>query len=209
MLLIQIIFICRFYHFGCDKPDSFDEFGQPVVVEKSKFEQSTTATTTENEFKINDEEQQQQQPSNSDEFESFSIENMTTSNEEPSLVLVTPPTVIDEGTMKNHSKHCFLKTEKDFALKRSDSALNIFDQTTVLKLFSDKNWNEIFFKRLNKRFLIISSADDKLVNLPALPQQQKPQLNIQKHTLPLPLPAIKSTLNGLFLFLLHDTSKHK
>lgn len=56
------------------------------------------------------------------------------------------------------------------SFKRSDSALNIFDQTTILKLFSAKNWQETFFNRLfRKKFLIISPGDDVLVNHKTVP----------------------------------------
>lgn len=49
-------------------------------------------------------------------------------------------------------------------LKRSDSALNIFDQTTILKLFSAKNWTETFFNRIfRKKFTVISPGEDVLL----------------------------------------------
>lgn len=49
-------------------------------------------------------------------------------------------------------------------MKRSDSALNIFDQTTILKLFSAKNWTETFFNRIfRKKFLVISPGDESLL----------------------------------------------
>lgn len=51
-------------------------------------------------------------------------------------------------------------------LKRSDSALNIFDQTTILKLFSATNWTETFFNRIfRKKFLVISPGDERLIKL--------------------------------------------
>lgn len=50
-------------------------------------------------------------------------------------------------------------------LKRSESALNIFDQTTILKLFSAKNWTETFFNRIFRKKFLVISGDEKMLSL--------------------------------------------
>lgn len=50
-------------------------------------------------------------------------------------------------------------------LKRSESALNIFDQTTILKLFSAKNWTETFFNRIFRKKFLVISGDEKILSL--------------------------------------------
>lgn len=77
----------------------------------------------------------------------------------------------EEGTDTNLTKDIFPQINPDevyeeVSLKRSDSALNIFDQTTILKLFSAKNWTETFFNRIfRKKFLVISPGCDAMVTL--------------------------------------------
>lgn len=40
--------------------------------------------------------------------------------------------------------------------------LNVFDQTTILKLFSAKNWTETFFNRVfRKKFLVVSAGGNE------------------------------------------------
>lgn len=57
-------------------------------------------------------------------------------------------------------------SEQKTSMKRSDSALNIFDQTTILKLFSARNWTETFFNRIfRKKFLVISPDESLLASL--------------------------------------------
>lgn len=80
----------------------------------------------------------------------------------------------DEGTKAHIHTDIFpqILPKKDVeehpvvSLKRSDSALNIFDQTTILKLFSAKNWTETFFNRIfRKKFLVISPGEEQLMML--------------------------------------------
>lgn len=96
----------------------------------------------------------------------------------------TPPTIKEpekvkqepeEGTKVNISKDTFPQIvptkeaqEENLIvnLKRSDSALNIFDQTTILKLLSATNWTETFFNRVfRKKFLVISPDNETLIKL--------------------------------------------
>lgn len=80
----------------------------------------------------------------------------------------------EEGTTKEKvTKDIFPQIVNEFSehkpsiiMKRSDSALNIFDQTTILKLFSAKNWTETFFNRIfRKKFLVISPDESLLASL--------------------------------------------
>lgn len=96
---------------------------------------------------------------------------------ETSLVEEEPKVLKDhqneEGTTKERvTKDIFpqitneaSEQKSSIIMKRSDSALNIFDQTTILKLFSaTENWTETFFNRIfRKKFLVISPGDESLL----------------------------------------------
>jgi len=160
----------RFYHFGCDKPDNVDEIGMPVPEEcaddsfllnddacqlddfnddccsdKHFLNESDFVIPTEI---VEPEEEKEQQPMSQEEGISTSEPVETTF---PQILPESVPTIDDPIVNSIH-------------LKRSDSALNIFDQTTILKLFSARNWTETFFNRIfRKKFLVLSPGDDALV----------------------------------------------
>lgn len=149
----------------------------------------------------------------SDDFPINDLEPTETDDIKDPLPQQPPP---EEGTKANEIREIFpqivpKKEVRDDAvinLKRSDSALNIFDQTTILKLFSAKNWTETFFNRIfRKKFLVISPGDETVFALKngfAFDQQT---LHISQFYPRELLPAIaaerdKKLTNGLFLSLL-------
>lgn len=78
----------------------------------------------------------------------------------------------EEGTELQATTEIFpeINPEKEtyqdsFDLKRSESALNIFDQTTILKLFSASNWTETFFNRIFRKKFLVISGDEKMLAL--------------------------------------------
>lgn len=75
--------------------------------------------------------------------------------------------VKDEGTKCNETSYkSEVQEDKTTYLTRSDSALNIFDQSMILKLFTTKNWTETFFNRIfRKKFLIVSPGEDGMLKL--------------------------------------------
>lgn len=151
-----------------DKPDNVDEIGQPINEDCSE-ESLVFNYQQQNDLDFADEVSSEK---NSNEFESLTLTQPETIEQEE----VKEPQP-DEGTEHNLTKDIFPQIaperEKDEAedssentikyLKRSDSALNIFDQTTILKLFSAKNWTETFFNRIfRKKFLVISPGAEAL-----------------------------------------------
>lgn len=154
----------RFYHFGYDKPDNVDEIGQPIDDEGP-----------ENSLFLNEDCQEQQE--NDFEEAIFNEKNLKKDVEAEVVeqdideVEAAKEQQQDEGikTKKTLDKFPQIDPEKQVhdepvvTLKRSDSALNIFDQTTILKLFSAKNWTETFFNRIfRKKFLVISPGAEAL-----------------------------------------------
>jgi hypothetical protein len=109
----------------------------------------------------------------------------------------------EEGTKERVTKDIFPQINNELSeqktsiiMKRSDSALNIFDQSSILKLFSAKNWTETFFNRIfRKKFLVISGDDSLLATLkhdgPFAIEQQLMHLS-QKYPRDFLLPAIAS-----------------
>lgn len=152
-----------------DKPDNVDEIGQPINEEEGAGEPILFNYQQQNDFGCSDDVLSER---NSNELESLTqISPEVTEQEE------IKEQQLDEGTKSNVSKDIFPQIhhepEKDLIddsahnyainLKRSDSALNIFDQTTILKLFSAKNWTETFFNRIfRKKFLVISPGAEAL-----------------------------------------------
>lgn len=98
-------------------------------------------------------------------------------------------------------------------LKRSESALNIFDQTTILKLFSAKNWTETFFNRIfRKQFLVISGDENMLTlkkNCFDAEQLLHASSNFPKNFLPRIASADseKRFANGLLLCIIQHVSR--
>lgn len=164
----------RFYHFGSDKPDNVDEIGQPVDDDSNvdsyllKDDQQN-----QNDYDFNDDCCAEKNLTNDFDFimpsampeqdvkeeaplppkqetEDEGIKKIKPKRETfPQILPESPPDAIDDPVVD---------------LKRSDSALNIFDQTTILKLFSTRNWTETFFNRIfRKKFLVLSPGDDALV----------------------------------------------
>lgn len=148
-----------------DKPDNVDEVGQPVVNDDDNVES----------YLLKDDQQNQNDFDFNDDC--CAEKNLTSDFDflVPEPEVKEEPPAEDEGIQK-----CKPKTEtfpqilpesspdanEDpvVDLKRSDSALNIFDQTTILKLFSTRNWTETFFNRIfRKKFLVLSPGDDALV----------------------------------------------
>ena len=153
-----------------DKPDNVDEIGQPIN-EDSAEESLVFNYQQQHDLDYVDDVCSEK---NSNELESLT--------QIPSEIIelegVKEPQ-LDEGTERNIKEifpQILPQIEQDIAedptenpvkyLKRSDSALNIFDQTTILKLFSAKNWTETFFNRIfRKKFLVISPGAEALSGL--------------------------------------------
>jgi hypothetical protein len=183
----------RFYHFGYDKPDNVDEVGQPLP--EDEF--------AENSYMATDEQQQ-----NDADDEACDYGNKTQIMLADRVEVKEANTEIkpdDEGTKATLSKEIFpqinnnsckdvINEDAMINLKRSDSALNIFDQTTILKLISATNWTETFFNRIfRKKFLVIAPGDETFVeafkNGFALEQQLKHISQFRTRD-SLPLPAL-------------------
>lgn len=199
----------RFYHFGFDKPDNVDEIGQPIGDEGP-----------ENSLFLNEDCQEQQE--NDYEEEIMNEQNLK-KDVEPEVV---EQTVLDVEDVKEEQQDEGIKTkvtlekfpqinpEKQVhddpvvTLKRSDSALNIFDQTTILKLFSAKNWTETFFNRIfRKKFLVISPGAEALASFRSGLGLEQQMMHISQNYPRDFLPAIaserdKNLTNGLFIVLL-------
>lgn len=206
--MIVIIFHFRFYHFGYDKTDNVDEIGQPVEDETA----DNFLDCDHNDFDFGE--------------DVFSERNFN--EPEPVPVQTIEEIEVKEVQQQEEGTDCYIEkeslpkivpTESEVCeaeptvnLTRSDSALNIFDQTTILKLFSATNWTETFFNRVfRKKFTVISTAFDRNESLLAfkngLSNEQLIE-HISKTHSRLILPAIASSkrdnelTNGLFAFYL-------
>lgn len=141
--------VFRFYHFGFDKADNVDEIGQPINEEFG-----------DDSMLFHDDQNQHD----------LDFDDILSEKNEPESFIETQPEVElddvkepqpDEGREPIVEKDIFPQilpvkevSESALILKRSDSALNIFDQATILKLFSAKNWTETFFNRIfRKKFI--------------------------------------------------------
>lgn len=197
----------RFYHFGYDKPDNVDEIGQPIAEEGP-----------ENSLFLNEDCQEQQE----NDYEEENLIEKNLKKEED----VIEQTIIDEEEVKEQQTDEGIKTKVTIekfpqidpdkqvhddpvvTLKRSDSALNIFDQTTILKLFSAKNWTETFFNRIfRKKFLVISPGSEALAAFRTGLGLEQQMMHISQNFPRDFLPAIVSErdtnlTNGLFIVLL-------
>lgn len=150
-----------------DKPDNVDEIGQPINEESAEeslvfnYEQQHDLDFAEEvSSEKNEPESLTQVPAEIIDLEENSEPQQpdegTDDKVSPDIfpqILPVPASKESEDLVENPIKY----------LKRSDSALNIFDQTTILKLFSAKNWTETFFNRIfRKKFLVISPGVDVL-----------------------------------------------
>lgn len=187
--------IDRFFHFGFDKSDQVDEIGNPIIDDG------------DNSMLSNDDHLRHDLDCG---IENISIMINDPEPPPPRQTVTTEPVeepkVLkdhqnEEGTTKERvTKDIFpqIKNESSIVMKRSDSALNIFDQTTILKLFSAKNWTETFFNRIfRKKFLVISPGDESLLSTlkhdgPFALEQQLMHLS-QKYPRDFLLPAIASS----------------
>lgn len=182
----------RFYHFGFDKPDQHDEIGNPISDDIGE-----SSMMSSDQFKNDD----------------CGGENLHLIINDPEPVQKVEKEVIEEvKPLKDHqNEEGTTKVKKDIfpqivndvceqkpsiIMKRSDSALNIFDQTTILKLFSAKNWTETFFNRIfRKKFLVISPDESLLASLKhdgAFALEQQLMHLSQKYPRDSLLPAISS-----------------
>lgn len=145
--------VFRFYHFGFDKPDNVDEIGQPINEEFG-----------DDSMLFHDD--QAQHDLDFDDVSSEKNESFVETQPEVELTDVKEPTN-DEGREPIVVNEIFpqILPQKEanengaLNLKRSDSALNIFDQATILKLFSAKNWTETFFNRIFRKKFISPDAE--------------------------------------------------
>lgn len=161
----------RYYHYGFDKPDNVDEIGQPIDEELQN-----SLNCDQN---VNDYDEDCCIDKNFFDLEPLPvIPEPPIAEEEEEEVLKEPTPPPEEGTDADKPKDIFPQIVPTESLpeleeceepmmpnlKRSDSALNIFDQTTILKLFSAKNWTETFFNRIfRKKFTVISPGEDALL----------------------------------------------
>lgn len=162
-ILFNLFF--RFYHFGIDKPDNVDEIGQPI---NEEFAEESLV------FNYQQQHDQEYADEVSSEKNSNELESLTQNPveiiEQEDVKDMLPDEGTDPKVVKDIFPQILQEPEIDDPnenpvkyLKRSDSALNIFDQTTILKLFSAKNWTETFFNRIfRKKFLVISPGAEAL-----------------------------------------------
>lgn len=106
-----------------------------------------------------------------------------------------------------HSHLLPMVVEEKSILNHTDTLLhlNVFDQTTILKLFSAKNWTETFFNRVFRKKFLILSPDDCNNRLDFL---KDGRLSIDMtHKIPAYdfLPAIDSHIDGM-IFRMHYCS---
>lgn len=155
------MFFYRYYHYGFDKPDNVDEIGQPIEEdEEFQTNENDDSTLVEDTCEVpqfldlelplsDDENEGELSPTNNKNDEGMEeiIETKETLPQiECATVDVNPQILVEETSiLPQYNSHLHL---------------NIFDQTTILKLFSAKNWTETFFNRVfRKKFLVVSPDD--------------------------------------------------
>lgn len=150
-------FDSRFYHFGFDKPDNVDEIGQPINEEFGDDSMLFHDDQTQHDLDFDDVSSEKNEP------ESLIETQPEVELEDVKDVKEPSP---DEGREPIVAKEIFpqILPKKEVSesgalnLKRCDSALNIFDQATIFKLFSAKNWTETFFNRIFRKKFISPDA---------------------------------------------------
>lgn len=152
--LLLITFVFRFFHFGFDKPDNVDEIGQPINEEYVDDSMLFHDDQNQHDLDYDDVSSEKNEP-----------ESLTETQPELELDDVKEPPP-DEGIQLTVMKETFPQilpkkevSESALNLKRSESALNIFDQATILKLFTAKNWTETFFNRIFRKKFLLPDAD--------------------------------------------------
>lgn len=200
----------RFYHFGCDKPDIVDEVGQPILDDCAE-----TSLLPDDEQQLEDytrdmfrerkgKREHDISPPSASDLEKFKEPEQPDEGTKASVAKDTLPQILPAKEVQ--------EDRAVVSLKRSDSALNIFDQTTILKLFSATNWTETFFNRIfRKKFLVISHGDEKVIKLKNGFAFEQPMMHVShkfpEHRTRDLLPAIASErdmklTNGLLSFSL-------
>lgn len=173
------IFILRFYHFGYDKPDEYNEIGE-LIDSASNLENSfivlsgtCTGDDEENQELVDDASKQQKDTENSMIFENESKadkEHPIEGNREECKFFTLPK--IDKELQLTKKKDLRYNTNSNSLngiIKRSNTSLNIFDQTAshVLKMFSAKNWTDTFFNRI---FQKRNSLQEQIINVEDIKQ---------------------------------------
>jgi hypothetical protein len=146
----------RYYHYGFEKPDNVDEIGQPIEEDDElNSVNQDDSTLVEDTCEVPQFFDQDLPLSGDDEI----IEEKLPTNEGTQEIIEQTETLPQIETANSH--HLPMVEEKPI-LNQTDTLLhlNIFDQTTILKLFSAKNWTETFFNRVfRKKFLVLSPDD--------------------------------------------------
>jgi hypothetical protein len=151
-----------------------------------------------------DEENEEKLPAHEEGMQEIIVEQTETL---PQIVSATPPSPL------SNNSHLPI-VEETSILSHTDTLLhlNIFDQTTILKLFSAKNWTETFFNRVfRKKFLVLTPDDCNNTN--RLDFLKDGRLSIDEqflhmtHKIPAYdfLPAIDSHIDGM-IFSMHYCS---
>lgn len=141
----------RFYHFGYDKPDDYDEAGEPINNGETKTDSffihpgSCGDEDEDNEKNLQENESIEQTCELSVKIEPKNCEGNEMKSKSFEL-----PNIIESNKKKKE-----MNVNLNAITKRSSTSLNlnIFDQTAanVLKMFNAKNWTDTFFNRIFRK----------------------------------------------------------
>lgn len=169
----------RYYHHGFDKPDNVDEIGQPIPDDlfNNRCADDDECTLVEDTCEAPD-------------FlhpEMFETKRCCSLDDDETAKQPTPPAMIDEGTQTvvvvETLPQVVEKTPVSPKPTRPRSHvsppnlhLNIFDQSSILKLITTRNWTETFFNRVLRKKLLSVELEQQLLHMTATQDFQLPAI---------------------------------
>lgn len=161
-----LTFLYRYYHYGYDKIDNVDEIGQPINEDLifNRCQEDDASTLVEETCEVPDFSDQFDKRCCS--FDDEEIEKLPVTTDEGTqnvdeVIEILPQLEI---TTEIPSKPSLpdVKDTRHTNVYSPSLRLNVFDQTTIVKLFSAKNWTETFFNRVfRKKFLVVSAGGNE------------------------------------------------
>lgn len=162
----------RYYHYGFDKQDNVDEIGQPIPEDlfENRCAEDDASTLVEDTCEapdflhpemfdtrccsLDDEaEKQQQQPTMVDEgMQTVVVETLP---QVDIIVVATPPPPTLPEVIETRATR----------VSSPSLHLNIFDQSSMLKLITARNWTETFFNRVFRKNMLSSELEEQLLHL--------------------------------------------